>query len=53
MKIDRGNIIPARYLLMGFTGELVLPVGSIKLQVLVCDWPHSDWTKSLVCRDAV
>jgi len=20
--------------------------------VLVCDWPHSDWTKSLICKDA-
>jgi hypothetical protein len=20
--------------------------------VLVCNWPHSDWTKSLVCKDA-
>jgi len=20
--------------------------------LLVCDWPHSDWTKSLVCKDA-
>jgi len=21
--------------------------------MLVCDWPHSVWTKSLVCKDAV
>jgi hypothetical protein len=21
--------------------------------LLVCDWPHSVWTKSLVCKDAV
>jgi hypothetical protein len=20
--------------------------------LLVCDWPHFDWTKSLVCKDA-
>jgi len=20
--------------------------------LLVCDWPHSDWTKSLICKDA-
>jgi hypothetical protein len=20
--------------------------------LLVCDWPHSDWTKSLMCKDA-
>jgi hypothetical protein len=21
-------------------------------KLLVCNWPHSDWTKSLVCKDA-
>jgi len=21
--------------------------------LLVCDWPHSVWTKSLICKDAV
>jgi hypothetical protein len=21
--------------------------------LLVCDWPHSRWTKLLVCKDAV
>jgi len=21
--------------------------------LLVCDWPYSVWTKSLVCKDAV
>jgi hypothetical protein len=21
--------------------------------LLVCDWPHSVWTKSLVCKDAI
>jgi hypothetical protein len=25
---------------------------SAKMLVLVCNWPHSDWTKSLVCKDA-
>jgi hypothetical protein len=23
------------------------------LALLVCDWPHSVWTKSLVCKDVV
>jgi hypothetical protein len=22
------------------------------LFMLVCNWPHSDWTKSIMCKDA-
>jgi hypothetical protein len=33
MKIDRNGVIPARHSLVGFTGEQVLPVGSIELPV--------------------
>lgn len=33
MKIDRNKVIPARHSLVGFTGEQMLPLGSIELPV--------------------
>jgi hypothetical protein len=35
MKIDRGKIVPARHLLVGFSGKQVFPFGSIALPVMV------------------
>lgn len=33
MRIDRGKLIPVRYPLVGFSGEQVMPIGAIELQV--------------------
>jgi hypothetical protein len=41
MKIDRGTLILARYPLMSFSGEQVLPIGSIELQVIARTFPRS------------
>jgi hypothetical protein len=40
MKIDRSKVIPARHLLVGFTGEQVLPFGSIELPVMAGAYPR-------------
>jgi len=40
MKIDRRKVIPARHSLMGFTGEQVLPFGSIELPVMAGAYPR-------------
>jgi hypothetical protein len=40
MKIDRSKVIPARHSLVGFTGEQVLPLGSIKLSVMAGKYPR-------------
>jgi hypothetical protein len=32
-KLSRDKVVPARYLMVGFAGEKVLPVGSIELSV--------------------
>jgi hypothetical protein len=31
----------------------LVPSGPKVSSLLVCDWPHSVWTKSFVCKDAV
>ncbi|XP_062177089.1 uncharacterized protein LOC133882022 [Alnus glutinosa] len=40
MKIDRSKVIPTRYSLVGFTGEQVLPLGSIELPVTAGMYPR-------------
>jgi hypothetical protein len=40
MKIDRNKVIPARHSLVGFTGEQVLPLGSIELPVTAGTYPR-------------
>jgi hypothetical protein len=40
MKIDRNRVIPARHSLVGFTGEQVLPLGSIELPVTTRTYPR-------------
>ncbi|XP_062155166.1 uncharacterized protein LOC133863216 [Alnus glutinosa] len=40
MKIDRDRVISARNSLVGFTGEQVLPLGSIKLTVTAGTYPR-------------
>ncbi|XP_062155145.1 uncharacterized protein LOC133863185 [Alnus glutinosa] len=40
MKIDRSKVIPARHSLVGFTGEQVLPLGSIELPVTAGMYPR-------------
>jgi hypothetical protein len=40
MKIDRRKVIPARHSLVGFTGEQVLPLGSIELPVMAGAYPR-------------
>jgi hypothetical protein len=40
MKIDRRKVVLARHLLVGFTGEQVLPLGSIELQVMAGVYPR-------------
>jgi hypothetical protein len=40
MKIDQRKVIPARYLLVGFTGEQVLLLGSIELPVMARAYPR-------------
>jgi hypothetical protein len=40
MKIDRSKVIPARHSLVGFTGEQVLPLGSIELSVTAGMYPR-------------
>jgi hypothetical protein len=32
---------------------LVMEIPDMEYFLLVCDWPHSDWTKSLVCKDTI
>jgi hypothetical protein len=40
MKIDIRKVIPARHSLVGFTGEQVLPLGSIELPVMAGAYPR-------------
>jgi hypothetical protein len=40
MKIDQSKVIPVRYSLVGFTGEQVLPLGSIELPVTAGMYPR-------------
>jgi len=40
MKINRRKVIPARHSLVGFTGEHVLPFGSIELPVMAGAYPR-------------
>ncbi|XP_062147680.1 uncharacterized protein LOC133856606 [Alnus glutinosa] len=40
MKIDRRKVVPARHSLVGFTGEQVLPLGSIELPVMAGVYPR-------------
>jgi hypothetical protein len=40
MKIDGGKIVLARYSLVGFSGELVFPFGSIELPVMAETYPR-------------
>jgi len=40
MKIDRRKVIPIKHLLVGFTGEQVLPLGSIELPVMAGSYPR-------------
>ncbi|XP_062167107.1 uncharacterized protein LOC133873417 [Alnus glutinosa] len=40
MKTDRSKVIPARHSLVGFTGEQVLPLGSIELPVTAGMYPR-------------
>jgi hypothetical protein len=40
MKIDRNRVIPARHSLVGFTGEQVLPLGSIELPLTAGMYPR-------------
>jgi hypothetical protein len=40
MKIDRRKVIPVRHSLVGFTGEQVLPLGSIELPVMAGSYPR-------------
>jgi predicted RNase H-like nuclease (RuvC/YqgF family) len=40
MKIDLNKVIPAKHLLVGFTGEQVLPLGSIELSVMAGTYPR-------------
>jgi hypothetical protein len=42
MKIDRNKVIPARHSLLRFTGEQVLPLGSIKLPVTAGTYPRQN-----------
>jgi hypothetical protein len=42
MKIDRNKVIPARHSLVGFTGEQVLPLGSIELPVTAGTYPRKN-----------
>jgi len=35
------------------TGQVILSQNGQKGSLLVCDWPHSVRTKSLVCKDAL
>jgi hypothetical protein len=40
MKIDQNKVIPAKHSLVGFTGEQVLPLGSIELPVMAGTYPR-------------
>jgi len=40
MKIDRRKMVPTRHSLVGFTGEHVLPLGSIELPVMAGVYPR-------------
>jgi len=40
IKIDRSKVIPARHSLVGFSGEQVLLLGSIKLPVMARTYPR-------------
>jgi len=42
MKIDRNKVIPTRHSLVGFTGEQVLPLGSIELPVTAGTYPRQN-----------
>jgi hypothetical protein len=42
MKIDRNKVMPARHSLVGFTGEQVLPLGSIELSVTAGMYPRQN-----------
>jgi len=42
MKIDRNKVIPARHSLVGFTGEQVLPLGSIELPMTAGTYPRQN-----------
>jgi hypothetical protein len=38
--IDRGKIVPARHLLVGFSGEQLFPFGSIEFPVMAGTYPR-------------
>jgi hypothetical protein len=39
LKIDQGKIVPARYSLVGFSGEQVFPFRSIELPIMAGTYP--------------